>query len=163
MTELIEEIRKFYELHPNYAGNLMPPASIETVESAEAKIGFAIPQVLRDLYLNFSNGGFGPGVFGLDGGYIDEDRLCMEDIYVLFRVSSPPYEPDYYWPVGVVPICDLGSGIRLCIDVKQPDGPIIRSDPNLYNLSARVTWSQTFVLESPSVEEWLRSWLQSHS
>jgi hypothetical protein len=37
-----------------------PPASVAEVDAAEATLGFAIPPLLRRLYTEVGNGGFGP-------------------------------------------------------------------------------------------------------
>lgn len=39
---------------------LPAPAELSAVEDAEDRIGFAIPPLLRRLYLEVANGGFGP-------------------------------------------------------------------------------------------------------
>jgi hypothetical protein len=52
---------------------LFPPTTSAIVEAAEAKLGFSLPPLLRQLYTEVGNGGFGPGygLFGLEGGYTD--------------------------------------------------------------------------------------------
>lgn len=52
---------------------LYPPTTMMIVEAAEKTLGFSLPPLLRDLYTQVANGGFGPGygIFGLDGGYAD--------------------------------------------------------------------------------------------
>jgi len=41
-----------------------PPASREQIERCEAALGFPLPELLRRLYAEIGNGGFGPG-YGL--------------------------------------------------------------------------------------------------
>ena len=43
---------------------LAPPAEAAQLEAADNRLGFAVPALLRTLYLELANGGFGPG-FGL--------------------------------------------------------------------------------------------------
>ena len=52
---------------------LYPPTTMKVVEAAQAKLGFVLPPLLRQLYTQVANGGFGPGygIFGLEGGYTD--------------------------------------------------------------------------------------------
>lgn len=52
------------------------------VESAEAKMGLGLPPLLRELYTQVGNGGFGPGygVFGLEGGYTDPQIISTDII-----------------------------------------------------------------------------------
>jgi len=42
------------------AGTLPPPATPEAVAAAEEVIGFPLPPLLRRLYVEVANGGFGP-------------------------------------------------------------------------------------------------------
>ncbi|MEV6371357.1 hypothetical protein AB0L86_31195 [Micromonospora musae] len=44
----------------NRAVDLPPPASPEAVSDAEKVIGYPLPRLLRRLYLEVANGGFGP-------------------------------------------------------------------------------------------------------
>ncbi len=45
-------------------------ATIGALDAAEAELGFALPALLRRLYLEVENGGFGPGagLLGVEGG-----------------------------------------------------------------------------------------------
>lgn len=51
-----------------------PPANPGVVAAAEAEVGFRLPDLLRRMYLEVANGGFGPfyGLLGLDGGATDD-------------------------------------------------------------------------------------------
>lgn len=53
--------------------DLYPPTTTAVVEAAENKMRFRLPPLLRELYTQVANGGFGPGygIFGLEGGYTD--------------------------------------------------------------------------------------------
>jgi hypothetical protein len=53
--------------------DLYPPVKMAVVEAAETKMGFRLPPLLRELFTQVANGGFGPGygIFGLEGGYTD--------------------------------------------------------------------------------------------
>jgi hypothetical protein len=45
---------------------IAPPATVAEVDAAEVALGFAIPPLLRRLYTEVGNGGFGPN-YGLEG------------------------------------------------------------------------------------------------
>src|SRR5579863_8967143 len=53
---------------PNLSGFVFPPASEETLKETEDQLGFPLPLLLRMLYSQIANGGFGPGT-GLRGVY----------------------------------------------------------------------------------------------
>jgi len=49
-----------------------PPATDDQIALTEQELGFALPPLLRALYQQLGNGGFGPGngVIGVSGGYV---------------------------------------------------------------------------------------------
>ncbi|EFH82016.1 SMI1/KNR4 family protein [Ktedonobacter racemifer] len=53
---------------PNLA---FPPATQQQIMETEQKLGFSLPPLLRLLYTEVANGGFGPGygILGAEGGY----------------------------------------------------------------------------------------------
>lgn len=55
--------------------NRYPPATEEQLRQTEEMLGFALPLLLRSLYKQIANGGFGPGfgVIGAIGGFSLED------------------------------------------------------------------------------------------
>ena len=72
--------------HPQRHGFAYPPASEEQLRATEAALGFTLPPVLRALYAEVANGGFGPGagIQGALGGYgsrADEPARTIVDDY----------------------------------------------------------------------------------
>ena len=53
------------------SGERIGVASANEVRLAEEHLGFAIPELLKSIYLNVANGGFGPGygLIGVAGGH----------------------------------------------------------------------------------------------
>ena len=72
------------------------PASEEALDHAEQVIGYPLPPLLRRLYAEVANGGFGPftGVEGVDGGY-SEGVGMLEDY-----VRTPSIPSNCPWRVG---------------------------------------------------------------
>lgn len=107
----------------------LSPAPPEAVERAEAVIGARLPPLLRRLYLQVGNGGFGPayGVLGVDGGHPDDYKRTAVDLFA---------DPDGhgYWqgPTGAVllPICHWGCAIYSLVDCASDDGRMWAWDPN---------------------------------
>lgn len=72
--------------HPQCHGFAYPPTSEEQLRATETALGFLLPPVLRALYAEVANGGFGPGagIQGALGGYgsrIDELASTIVDEY----------------------------------------------------------------------------------
>jgi hypothetical protein len=133
---------------------LPPPASPRELAESEERIGFDLPPLLRSIYSEIANGGFGPG-YGFIGlitrvplGQFKGDSAV--ELFESFR-DGDLENPTWVWPERLIPSCDWGCAIRSCIDCSEPRLPIIRFDPNKPE--------DQFVRESPSLAEWLEDWL----
>jgi len=106
---------------------MCPPASEEQVRLAEAGLGFQIPPLLRSIYLNVGNGGFGPGygIIGVGGGHRSDLGTLLETRKEIKRGA------DYLgleWQDSLLPFCGWGCNIFSCVDCNDPGGRIVRSD-----------------------------------
>ena len=102
----------------------MVTAPAEAVEEAESVIGHRLPPLLRRLYLEVGNGGFGPGfgVLGLKDGHHDDLRRTALDWY---RHANGTAES--HWsglPASLLPLCHWGCAIFSLIDCSDPEGPM---------------------------------------
>jgi hypothetical protein len=89
---------------------LYATASMEALEIAENELGFPIVGLLRRLYTEVANGGFGPGegILGIADGHGDADGRPVSALYAELRAQG--------WPEGLVPLCDWGCGAWACVD-----------------------------------------------
>jgi hypothetical protein len=135
------------------AGMLEPlpalePASPEAVAAAEDEIGFPLPSLLRRLYLEVGNGGFGPGggIPGVGGGA--DVGWDWSDIAAFHRDARAGEQwKSRPW---LVPIFDWGCTIMSLIDCRDPDGRMWGwEEGQLISLPQRQT-----------LTEWLALWLQ---
>lgn len=146
--ELVESMRRRNELHP-----ACPVASLGQIDAAEVRLGFALPRLIRRLYLEVGNGGFGPGygrgVFGVEGGYATD--ICgggsIVDVYAALRKAPPAAPTEERWPLQLLPLCDWGCAIWSCLDCRSDDGWIITSEDRSYTETAHRLGS------------WLEAWL----
>jgi hypothetical protein len=95
-------------------------ASIKALDATEAQVGFPLPALLRRLYTEVENGGFGPGagLVGVAGGHTDVDGRTIGPLYATLRAQR--------WPEGVLPLCDWGGGAWTSIE--GPDERIATMD-----------------------------------
>lgn len=117
-----------------------PPASPRVVEASEMEMGVRFPELLRMVYQEVGNGGFGPGygLLGLRHGYSDEGTT-LEGRYAEFTASG--------LPAALLPLWDWGCGAWACLDWTDPEWHIVTE----YDGGPTRT---TFTLRS-----WLESWL----
>jgi len=94
----------------------------DKVERAELELGFMLPSLLRSLYLQVANGGYGPGWGILPIAEIVEwDHVCRanwEDVF-----------PPRNWPDKLIRFCEWGCNFWSGIDCSSERCAIIRFDP----------------------------------
>jgi hypothetical protein len=123
----------------------------------ERRLGFALPPLLKRLYLDIGNGGFGPGygLVGLTNGMPDDTGKTAPATYEVFR-SDCSEEPNWNWPHGLFPICHWGCAILSCVDCTDPNFQMRIFDPNVHHEGS--DWADSFFLESPSFHSWIEAW-----
>ncbi len=114
----------------------------------ELDLGFRLPPLMRDLYLQVANGGFGPGwgILSLEE-VVECDRSCRSNWDALY---PPPG-----WPDKLVRFCEWGCNSWSGIDGSTEQGAVIRFDPDRYVEGM----TDCLVPECDSLSEWLTSWL----
>jgi len=151
-----------------YKHQANPPVTATELAQAEALLGFPLPPLLKSIYLEVGNGGFGPG-YGLfrlhneeDPGALRTDSLITT--YLALR-SLTPEQFTRYWvngededksrprvlPEKVVMICEWGCNIYSYLDCSTFGCPVLRLDHN--------TSMRKLTPESPSFSQWLDDWL----
>ncbi len=145
-------------LQARQAGLLVPlpaltPAMPEAVRGAEDVIGHELPRLLRRLYLEVGNGGFGPGygVLGLSGGHRDGGLTALD----LYREAhdTPSSSSWPVLPAGLLPLCPWGCVIYSFTDCSHPDGQMWAWDPN-GGRGQRGLFDQALTLA-----DWLDQWV----
>lgn len=147
-----------------------PPATENQLASTETALGFPLPTVLRSLYSQVANGGFGPGfgIIGALGGFssvsvggniVDAYAAFKADkqlvIYTayrrLFKEQIVFDLPNEVWSANLLPLCDWGCLQTSFLDIH-----------NSYILRGAPTSRTNYVLriQASSLEEWLELWLQ---
>lgn len=125
-----------------------PPATVPAVQRAEALLGAALPDLLKRLYLEVSNGGFGPayGILGVDNGFRDDMKCTAVDI--LTRRDEWPG-----MPAGLLPVCHWGCAIYSFVHC--PSGRMFGWDPNPVSAGEDVP----FFEQEYTFTTWLGAWL----
>ena len=134
-----------------------PPATPRELDAAEARLGFALPPVVRQVYERVANGGFGPGygLLGIGGGATSDTGRDAVDEYLTFREPDPD-DANWHWPERVLPICHWGCAIYSCVDCSKSRAEIVRFDPN----PVEDDWATAFAPEQWTFGSWLDAWLR---
>ena len=134
-----------------------PLARDDVLAGDERRLGFNLPALLKRLYGEIGNGGFGPGygLIGLSGGALDDLGRTAPEIYA--ALSQPGADDsDFIWPTGLLPICHWGCAIYSCIACAAPGFPMKIFDPNLH--ASINSWDDAFFAEGLSFDEWIEAW-----
>jgi SMI1 / KNR4 family (SUKH-1) len=137
---------------------LYPLAGLRDVAFAEVQLGFALPELLRDLYTKVANGGFGPGygLIGLEGGapfYAGNEEWNVVGLYKAFREQPNRNEP---WAEKFLPICHWGCSYFSYLDCALPQAPVMAIDENSHGHGP---WGCAFSLHAASFDEWIQRWV----
>lgn len=157
---------------PNCFGFVFPPASPTDLEETEQKLGFALPPLLRTLYVKLANGGFGPGlglrgaVHGYKGPYPNTDESLLgsypggipqngHTYYVnLQELEDVVLLPSNEWPRELLQICDVGCCIEICLGPDEHIYSVAPSQDNDRYVFRRFHWT---------LEQWLWRWLRGEN
>jgi hypothetical protein len=105
-------------------------ATEDAVLEAEAAIGFPVPVVLRRLYLEVANGGFGPrsGIMGVRGHeyFTGGDYADIVECYG----DGPGEDSGYGFFPGLVSLLDWGCNLWSLCDFRTPEGMMWGWDPH---------------------------------
>jgi hypothetical protein len=102
------------------------PVSHEAVTAVERRLGFALPSLLRRIYLEVANGGFGPGygLVGLSGGHACSFGT-LADAHE--RLAHDPRAASGLPPDRLV-LWQFGSTSFACVDASSPNAEVVWLD-----------------------------------
>lgn len=164
LDQLRERIR-FPAGHTDMGGNrttAFPRTSQALLGEAESQLGFALPPLLREIYLTVGNGGFGPG-YGLLGtadghSYSAGGRgWNVVELYHTFRRRPARGQR---WGDKLLPICDWGCSYLSYIDCALPAAPVFALDEGAHGHGP---WGNAFGLHAASLQEWMQRWVDGEN
>ncbi|MER7334662.1 MULTISPECIES: hypothetical protein [unclassified Micromonospora] len=132
------------------AGELPPPAPPEAVAELEDAVGHSMPALLKRIYLDVADGGFGRG----------GEALSLTDTTYSFSDSGRLLEEYLSWcerpnhPASVVPLLAWGCAIWSLVDFGTPEGRMWGWDPNVRCLE------HALFPEDLTLAERLSGWLE---
>lgn len=132
IRERVRDPERFIDDDPGTGDFPYLPTSQDAIESAEQKIGFRIPELLRRLYTEVANGGFGPvyGIAGVAGCGVDEE---LDDLETLHAAQSTSAWLERYpdWPPAILRFVYQGCCMYVAVDAPSEDHPLYVFEPNV--------------------------------
>ena len=103
---------------------------LSVVDASERALGVTFPVLLRRVYSEVGNGGFGPGagLLGLVGGHPDADGRTLVERYQSLRGVG--------WREGLLPLFDWGDGTWSAADTRTLTGGIVTADESGFTKTA---------------------------
>jgi hypothetical protein len=125
----------------------LTPASKDAIARAEEALGRRLPRLLRRLYGQVGNGGFGPGsgIFGVEGGHHDGTGQDAVTLYLEWKMPRP----------FLLPVCAWGCAIYSLVDLADGAERMWAYDPNAVPDDQL---DLAFAQESLTFTEWLGRW-----
>jgi|GEM_PF-864460 len=159
----------------------LPLATDAQIAATEAALGYPLPAMLRELYLEVANGGFGPdyGIYGVQGGWSmdEDDHYFTLDQWRRYErrgrnttdvslsalgldLTAPCEVPGRLRPVALIPVCYSGCGADTSVDFETGEVYLVGST-NIHDGDG----NYSIVLHpiARSVEEWLELWLDDNA
>ena len=143
--------------------NVFAPHEIAThaaIITAEKQLGFPLCPLLKRIYTEVANGGFGPGsgIVGVGNGYTDDWGHNLEDLYEYFSTGNRNrYDASWGWPRGLLPFCHWGYATYSCVDCNQPGYPVVIIDPDYREENDDM--EEMLIDHKDSIIDWFHDWL----
>jgi hypothetical protein len=131
---------------------LRPLVSASDITQAEESLGFRLHPLLRRLYAEVADGGFGPVGYTLHPLATAVARTPAMAVQAAVDLRDGERR---YWPFEAVAIMDWGCAMDAVVDCRSEDGAVLLVDPNP-GLPDR---AEEWFLDSESLAGWLESWL----
>jgi hypothetical protein len=129
----------------------------DQIQQLEMVFSHLLPPLLKLLYGEIGNGGFGPG-YGLLNIATSNSKTTGTNglqLYETFR-KTPAADPSWHWPEGLLPVCGWGCGIYSCVDCRDHEFKMVLFDPNQHRTKG--SWDDAFFKYSGSFNQWLEDW-----
>ncbi|SNY48562.1 SMI1/KNR4 family protein [Paractinoplanes atraurantiacus] len=138
------EALEYYRDAPR--GPLHPPATVAQVDNAERQIERPLPELLRRLYTEVADGGFGPGARGF---------ARIEDVAALHRRGREHGLPESWFE-----LTPGGCTMYWYADLSQPGSPVLLYDADGWDPRDGQRPEDGVHHVTPSLEEWLSTWAE---
>lgn len=170
----VHTIQRIAADDPRRFGFVFPPASEEILQRTETQLGFALPPLLRALYAQVANGGFGPvlGIRGILDGYgrpgasiywnsddtvvacyprgSDTRKVALSEFDGQWSKYDSMYVPAGVWLDKLLSICDMGCVSEMCV----------AGDEQMFHRGAAESDDYYYLARmSITLEEWLWGWV----
>jgi hypothetical protein len=174
---LFSEIQRMLVASPGRPSQFSPPLSaipnpITSSELAEeeSRLGYVFPPLLRQLYLQVGNGGFGPG-----NGLLSVRQISPkvdQTIATLYhQLHGARIKRGAMWQDGLVPFAEWGDFILSCVDLSADgmieDPPVVRYEPNMPEqatfayLRGAPFRGAGLIPEFERLSSWFEAWLKN--
>lgn len=132
-----------------------PPATASELSAAEQRMGCRLPELLRRLYTEVANGGFGPmyGILGItQSGYRRRDTTAVDEYLA---------HPELNEPLGF-PLLYAGCSVWWYVSLTKPGNPVYLFDWDGWDWPERDSPEVAISHTVSTLAEWLEWWADGH-
>jgi len=176
LDDLVHTIRRKIAERPGRPTQIGPPqpalytpVSEKELTQEERRLGFNLPPLLRRLYTQVANGGFGPG-----GGLLTLRQISPkvdQTVATLYhQLRGARSKRGGKWQEGLVPFAEWGCFILSCVDLSGSgaiDDPcVVRYEPNMPEaathayLKGHPFRGEGLIPERDRLSDWFEDWIQ---
>ncbi|MBV9070685.1 MAG: SMI1/KNR4 family protein [Acidobacteria bacterium] len=155
LIEKLKTLKRWFRkprVRVSFPQTIAPVATDQELSDAEQRLGRTLPPLLRRIYREVGNGGFGPG-FGMIGVGSGHKNPLGFDLVQNYRSLSAE---DSWWPDWLVPLFDWGCASFTCLDLDG--GELKRSIPD-FDGGDDEPDNVLFLFEEKSLAAYLTRWL----
>jgi hypothetical protein len=131
--------------------SLHTPVSGADLDLAEEQLGFRLHPLLRRLYSEIADGGFGPEYNLLPLAEAVSKTMAK----AAQGIQDPREGQQRYWPFEALAVLDWGCDMNAVVDCRSPEGTVLLVDPNPGLPDRAGEWH----LDAESLAAWLENWL----
>ena len=158
IRERVQDPERFIDEDPGTGDFPYPPTSEAAIAAADEQLGFRIPELLRRLFTEVANGGFGPvyGIAGVNRCGVDEDLCDLETLHA-DQSTSRWLERFPTWPPQVLRFVYLGCSMYVAVDASSENHPLYVFEPNMS--AEELGYENCLEPMRIGLHQWLRDWV----
>ena len=159
MDDLLKDLKARLEVAPSTDSQCsppiepLPPVSENELAEFERESGLQLPEILRRIYTEIANGGFGPS-WGFNP-LTHDSQMSIDGWDRYERSQWESGQPPSGWPNPLIRICEIGCNAYFGIHLNGSEFPIYIVDPQNGG-ETELDWLEP---QNINLLEWIKLWV----